>query len=169
MSYSLKKLFPSFFETERIARFIWSPHNINPNTNNLRLNFFKFDFVDASQRCELSCFRFEFTRIKILRKIGKTLADPDFKRNYYGVGVTTIGLLRTLDFVSIAFTPFTSQRVKFYFHADIYDDSNDCQLAKGEAAPAATNLRKDAFAKIWQPRKDDQSKSYRRQVVPIDW
>ena len=144
----------TFFENERIIRFVYSEKNINPRTNKLKSNFVQFRLNSETRKMELSCSRFELEDLDYCRVLGRQNEDPTNDRVYYGMGCTEVSYIKGLNNYSIAFTPLTSTNPKNYFHCDIFDE----QIVPnqiGVANPAVVNFRRDEFKGIWEFYKDD--------------
>lgn len=149
------KLPNTFFEKERIVRFVYSDKNINPRTNKLKSNFVQFRLNPGTEKMELSCSRFELEDLNYCRVLGRHNEDQANNRVYYGMGCTEVSCIRELHKYSITFTPFLSTNPKNYFHCDIYDEHGPPNQI-GVANQANVNFRRDEFKGIWEFYKDDQ-------------
>lgn len=156
----LGKLFPSFFlSQERIIRLIYSEFNINPRNKKLRRSFVQFRPNTKTEKVELSCVRFEFEEIENCKIIGKSSEDPKFKRNFYGLGCTSVFLIKTFKEHKLAFTPVLgNDKLQNPFHTDVIN--TDLIPVKGIAATAEENFYKDNFIKIWKVYEESELTSH---------
>lgn len=106
---------------ENIARFIFSPINVNPKNNNLKINCLKpptgFD--------EVSVNRFDFTDATFLKTIGLEMQKP--KKEFYGLATCKAKTIRENNF-DVIYTPIEESNI---FHSDIkigYTVEKDIEL-----------------------------------------
>jgi hypothetical protein len=73
-------------DTENIARFIFSPINVNPKNDNLKPNCFK----PPAGNDEVSVNRYDFTNENFLKKIALQMQAP--KKEFYGLAMVKAGI-----------------------------------------------------------------------------
>jgi hypothetical protein len=154
-----------FFSKERIIRFVYSEQNINPRKGTLKSNFVGFQLNPENGRFELSCIRFEFDKLIRFRILGRAYENPQQKRAYYGIGCTSVELIRQDAVLTLAFTPKFDQSPPIPYHVDIYD--NTPPMADGRANTAEMNLRRDTFKEAWRVYEDSDNLIKDRMAPPI--
>lgn len=94
---------------ESIARFIFSPININVKTNKLKSNCLKPPVGSD----EISVNRFDYADKPLLKKIATKMQSP--QKNYYGLAIMNAGVIRENNF-EIVYTPIKNKNP---YHSDI--------------------------------------------------
>jgi hypothetical protein len=119
-------------DEEKIARFIFSPININPNTGKLKSNCYK----PPAGYDEISVNRLDYTNANFLKKIALKMQNSEFSRNYFGFGVINTLDIRNSD-SDIVYTPieFPLENLNPY-HSDI---KIGYTVVSGEELPAEIN------------------------------
>ena len=102
---------------------------------------------------ELSCIRFELEDLSFCRLFGIQNQNPDYKRNYYGLGCTTPELVYQIPNYEFCFTPNLNLNPKNYFHTDLHDNY-PYQVKIGETPPAEVRFREDELKKRWKVNTD---------------
>lgn len=98
--------------TEKIARFIFSPINVNPSTGKLKSNCYK----PPSGYDEVSVNRLDFTNADFLKSIALKMQNTN--RNYFGIGVINAIDIRNSD-SDVIYTPKTEPIDYNPYHSDI--------------------------------------------------
>ena len=75
-------------DKEKIARFIFTPINVNPNSGKLKSNAYK----PPAGYDEISVNRLDFTNADFLKKIAVKMQNPNSSRNYFGFGIISQSL-----------------------------------------------------------------------------
>jgi hypothetical protein len=116
-------------DDEKIARFVFSPINVNPKTGKLKTNCYKpppgFD--------EISVNRLDYTCADFLKKIALKMQNPN--RNYFGFGIINTVEIRKLQF-EINYTPKNELSDYNPYHSDI---KIGYTVVSGEELPAQIN------------------------------
>jgi polynucleotide 5'-kinase involved in rRNA processing len=94
---------------ENIARFIFSPINVNPKNNNLKINCLK----PPMGYDEISVNRFDYTDKDFLKNIALDMQAP--KKEFYGLAIVKAQSIRENKF-DVVYTPIKESNP---FHADI--------------------------------------------------
>jgi hypothetical protein len=97
---------------EKIARFVFSPINVNPNTGKLKSNCYK----PPAGYDEVSVNRLDFTNANFLKSIALKMQNTN--RNYFGFGVITALDIRNSD-SDIIYTPKKESTDYNTYHSDI--------------------------------------------------
>lgn len=79
-------------DSENIARFIFSPINVNPKNNNLKPNFLK----PPTGLDEVSVNRYDYTDGSFLKTLGLQMQNP--KKEFYGLAIFTAKSIRDNKF-----------------------------------------------------------------------
>lgn len=99
-------------DEEKIARFVFSPININPKTGKLKANCYR----PPSGYDEVSVNRLDFTDANFLKSIA--LKMQNINRNYFGFGViNTVDIRNSAS--DIVYTPKNGLSDYNPFHSDI--------------------------------------------------
>jgi hypothetical protein len=94
---------------ENIARYIFSPINVNPKNNNLKNNCFK----PPPGYDEISVNRYDYTDESFLKNLGLEMQNP--MKEFYGLAIFKAESIFENDF-QLIYTPIP---VKNKFHSDI--------------------------------------------------
>lgn len=108
-------------DNENIARFIFSPINVNPKNDNLKPNCFK----PPSGYDEVSVNRYDFTNENFLKKIALQMQAP--KKDFYGLAMVKASIIRENNF-DVIYTPIEDSNP---FHSDVkigYTVEKDVEL-----------------------------------------
>ena len=108
-------------DTENIARFIFSPINVNPKNDNLKPNCFK----PPAGNDEVSVNRYDFTNKNFLKKIALQMQAP--KKEFYGLAMVKASTIRESNF-KVVYTPIHNINP---FHSDVkigYTVEKDVEL-----------------------------------------
>lgn len=154
----------SFTNTERIVRNIYSPKNINPNSNTLKANFVGFAFNPDTQKHELSCNRFEIDSVEDCKIRGEIFAQKD---PYYGIACISVRLIQSFQGLEIRFTPKLHTDPPNPTHCDIYDTTIPHPTQIGEANTAEINYRRTEFLNLWKPYKYVEALT-KEAILPIE-
>lgn len=115
-------LLPKVIENEEnIARFIFSPINVNLKNNNLKANCLK----PPKGLDEVSVNRFDFTDGTFLKTVGLEMQNP--KKAFYGLAIFTAKTIRDNNF-DVIYTPIIDSNI---YHSDIkigYTVEKDVEL-----------------------------------------
>lgn len=95
---------------ERIARNVFHPLNINPNTRRLKTNFLK----PPKDSEDISVNRFDYTNASFLKKIGLSSQNPKYKKLFFGIGIFKAQLVRD-NHMDIIYSPLKNNP----YHADL--------------------------------------------------
>lgn len=110
---SVDRLAEQIHQNENIARFIFSPINVNPNTNILKANCFK----PPTGLDEVSVNRFSFTDEHFLKDLGLKMQQP--KKDFYGLALFTCLTIRENNF-DIVYSPIEPPEEPCNkFHSDV--------------------------------------------------
>lgn len=96
-------------DEENIARFIFSPINVNENNNTLKSNCYK----PPPGSDEVSVNRFTYTDESFLKSKGLEMQNP--KKHFYGLAICTALAVRENNF-DVTYSPIPNFN---QFHADI--------------------------------------------------
>ena len=108
-------------DNENIARFIFSPINVNPKNDNLKPNCFR----PPAGYDEVSVNRYDYTDENFLKKIALQMQAP--KKDFYGLAIVKASIIRGNDF-EVIYTPIENKNP---FHSDIkigYTVEKDVEL-----------------------------------------
>ncbi len=109
-SIKTEKLLNTFAKDEKIARSIFSPINISKKGDKLKPNAFKTPAgID-----EVSVNRLSFSSPDFCKKISKTIENPEYDRNYFGIAMLYKKEIDNCD-CSVVYSPQHGNN----FHADI--------------------------------------------------
>lgn len=102
-----------FIDDEKIIRAVYSKHNINPNNNNIKANFFKHSSN------ELSCNRLDYSNVDCIKKLSVLNNKPDKDRIFYGFGCTSPSIIKKYidGYWYLLYTPKEEENNPF--HCDI--------------------------------------------------
>lgn len=122
-------------DTEKIARFIFSPINLN-SKGNLKSNLYK----PPPGLDEISVNRLDYTNADYLKSIALKMQQPENLRSYFGLGIITTIDIRNSG-TDVIYTPIiksTTTIEKNIFHSDI---KIGYVVKKGEELPAEINKK----------------------------
>lgn len=102
VSFKKKKvLIPdSFSNDEKIARSIFSPINLTKDLKSIKANAFK----PPSGLDEISVNRLNYTTETFCKQISVQLQNPEYKKNYFGLGLLYVNEIYESD-CDIVYTP----------------------------------------------------------------
>ncbi len=84
-SKKLQLLSSEFSDTEKIARSVFSPVNVN-KSDELRTNVYK----SPAEMDEVSVNRLDYTNADNLKNLSKKIENPSSKRNYFGFAILNV-------------------------------------------------------------------------------
>lgn len=110
---SVDKLPYQISDDENIARFIFTPINVNPKNNKLKPNCLKPPPLSD----EVSVNRYDFTDASFLKELGLRMQNP--KKEFYGLAMFSTLTIRSNNF-DILYSPIEPpNQPENLFHADI--------------------------------------------------
>ncbi len=116
-------------DVEKIARFVFSPINVNPKTGKLKSNCYR----PPSGYDEISVNRLDFTTANFLKAIAIKMQNHN--RNYFGFGIINTFDIRNSN-CNIIYTPKNEFNDYNPFHSDIKIGHT---VVSGEELPAEIN------------------------------
>ena len=96
-------------DTENIARFVFSPINVNPKNDNLKPNCFK----PPAGSDEVSVNRYDFTNVDFLKSLALDMHSP--VKDFYGLAIVRALNVRENKF-DLIYTPIENTNP---YHADV--------------------------------------------------
>lgn len=126
--------------SENIARFIFSPINVNPKNNNLKSNCLK----PPAGYDEISVNRYDFTNANFLKNVALEMQAP--KKDFYGLAMFRAESIRESNF-DIIYTPIENTNP---FHSDIkigYTVEKEVELPAEISAQIRNILKKTKLFK----------------------
>lgn len=106
--YDCHKLPHNISDEENIARFVFSPINVNPKNNKLKLNCFK----PPPGLDEISVNRYDYTKASFLKSLALEMQTD--KKEFFGLGMVKANKIRENKF-DVVYTPLESNP----YHSDI--------------------------------------------------
>lgn len=130
-----EKIPDTYNSEEKIIRSIFSPINVSKNKKNLKSNAFKPP--DGSD--EISVIRLNYTTANFCKQYSKTIQNPQFNRNYFGLALLYVKEIIDCD-LRLIFTPKPDN----VYHSDI---KIDYTCRRGEQLPAEIQYKIDKLTK----------------------
>ena len=100
------------YDDEKLVRIIFSPMNVNPNTQNINANLFK----SPPNKDEVSVLRLFYTDADFCKAHGKRIQIPNKKRNFYVFAVIDTQQVRSVE-ADVVSSPDPTNNLEM--HADI--------------------------------------------------
>lgn len=101
----------NIIDNEKIVRSIFSPKNVNKSKNTILANAYR----PPSGIDEVSVNRLDYTCETFCKKLSKKIAQPQYKKNYFGLGLHTAEKIRSTN-SDVFYTPIKDINL---FHSDI--------------------------------------------------